>query len=103
MYLEFKARNTNFFKWLKLPCEKPQGLQVFQNVRRLGGDEQHVELLDRLVDVADRVGLDEGVLPDSTGHQLGKGRQQTFDPGLGHLNKLARQKGLATLGANCSC
>ena len=90
-------------KCFQLPSEKPQSLEIFQNVRRLRGDEQHVELLDRLIDVADRVGLDEGVLPDPAWHQLWKGRQETFDPGLRHLNKLAREKGLATLGANCSC
>ncbi len=85
------------------PGKKPESFQVFKNVRRLGGDEQHVELLHRLVNVSDRVGLDEGVLPDAAGHQLWKGRQQAFDPGLGHFHELARQKSLAGLGAHGCC
>ena len=42
--------------------EEPECLEVLEYVAGLGGDEQHVELLHGLVDVAHRLRLHEGVL-----------------------------------------
>ena len=87
---------------MRLPCEQSQGFQVLQDVGGLGGDQDDVELLHRLVHVANGVSLDEGVLPDSAWHQLWKGREKAFDPCLGHLDELSGEQGLAALGANRS-
>ncbi len=80
--------------------KEAQGLEVLENVGRLGRDEEHVELLQRLVDVADGLGLDERVLLGRLGRrggggagpareQLRKGGEEALDPGLGHLDELA--------------
>lgn len=79
--------------------EEAQGLQVLQDVWGARGDEQHVEAVQRLVHVAHRLGLHEGVLPPA-GHQLGEGRQQAFNPGLGHLHKLPGHQSLAAAGTD---
>ena len=71
--------------------EEPEGLEVLEDVAGLGGDEQHVELLHGLVDVAHRLRLHEGVLlrrrlarprRRRRAHQLGEGGKQALDPRL---------------------
>ena len=63
-----------------------------------------------LVHVSHALGLYERVLLGRVargrdwgpwGHQLGEGGQQALDPGLGHLDELPGQEGLAGLGAHC--
>jgi len=59
--------------------KKPQGLQIFQNVTGLGGDEEHEETVKGLIDISDTVSLHEGVLFAGS-HQLREGSQQALDP-----------------------
>lgn len=67
--------------------EQSECLQVLQDVAVLGGDEDHVEFLQRLVHVADAVCFHEGVLLASV-HQFGERGQETLDTRPGHFHKL---------------
>lgn len=82
--------------------EQSERLQVLQDVAVLGGDEDHVELLQRLVHVADAVGLYEGVLLARV-HQFGEGSEETLDTRPGHFHKLPGYDGLPGLGAHRRC
>lgn len=82
--------------------EESERLQVLQDVAVLGGDEDHVELLQRLVHVAHAVGLHEGVLLARV-HQFGERREQTLDTRPGHFHKLPGDDGLSGLGAHRRC
>ena len=68
-----------------------QGLQVLEDVARLGRDQHDEQLLERLVDVAHAVRLHERVLlpePD----QLGERREQALHARPRHLDKLPCQQ-----------
>lgn len=82
--------------------EESERLQVLQDVAVLGGDEDHVELLQRLVDVADAVGLHEGVLLARV-HQFGEGGEEALDARPRHFHKLPGYDGLSGLGAHRRC
>lgn len=61
-------------------------------------DQNHVELVKGLVDVADVVLLDGGMLGPGVG-KLGEGGQKGFDARALHLAELAREDGLAAARA----
>lgn len=82
--------------------EESERLQVLQDVAVLGGDEDHVELLQRLVHVADAVGFYEGVLLARV-HQFRERRQEALDTRPGHFHKLPGHDGLPGLGAHRRC
>lgn len=82
--------------------EESERLQVLQDVAVLGGDEDHVELLQWLVNVADAVRLHECVLLPRV-HQFGERSQETLDSCPGHLHKLSGYDGLPSLGAHRRC
>ena len=95
MSTDVKARSTSPHH----SGEESERLQVLQDVAVLSGDQHHVELLQRLVDVADAVRLHEGVLLPGV-HQLGEGSQETLDASPGHLHELPGHDGLPGLGAH---
>lgn len=82
--------------------EETQCLQVLQYITVLGGDQHHVQLFQRLVDVADTLRLHKCVLFASV-HQFGKSGQQTLHSRPCHLHKLPWHQGLTCLGADCCC
>lgn len=82
--------------------EESESLQVLQDVAVLGGDENHVEFLQRLVHIADTVGFHKGVLLACV-HQFGECSQETLNTRPGHFHKLPRYNGLAGLGAHRRC
>lgn len=82
--------------------EKSEGLEVLQNVTVLGGDEDHVELLQRLVHVSNAVRFHKRVLLACV-HQFRESSQKTLDSCSGHFDKLPRHDGLTGLGAHCCC
>lgn len=82
--------------------EESERLQVLQDVAVLGGDEDHVEFLQRLVHVANAVRFHKGVLLARV-HQLREGGQEALDARPGHFHKLPRYDGLAGLGAHRRC
>lgn len=67
--------------------EQSERLQVLQDVAVLGGDEDHVELLQWLVHIADTVCFHKGVLLARV-HQFGECSQETFNTRPGHFHKL---------------
>lgn len=79
-----------------------QRVDILQNVGLEVGDENHVELVEGLVDKADIVLLDRRVLGTGVG-ELGKGGEECFDAGPGHLAEQARKHGLAATGADRRC
>ena len=66
LFLKFSYKPTKIFKIINFSTDnsgkESQSFQVFQYVACFGCDEQHVELVDGLVDVAHTLGLDECVL-----------------------------------------
>ena len=79
--------------------EESERLQVFQDVAVLSGDQDHVELLQWLVDVANAIRLHEGVLLPGV-HQFGECSQKTLNTSPGHLHKLPGHDGFPGLGAH---
>lgn len=82
--------------------EESECFQVLQDVAVLGGDEDHVEFLQRLVHVADAVCFHKGVLLARV-HQFRECCQETLDTRPGHFHKLPRYDGLTGLGAYRRC
>ena len=82
--------------------EESECLQVLQDVAVLGGDEDHVEFLQRLVHIANTVRFHKGVLLARV-HQFRECSQETLDTCPGHFHKLPRYNGLAGLGAHRRC
>ena len=62
-------------------------------------DEDHVELIKRLVDESDIVLLDGSVLGARVG-KLGEGGEQSFDSRSGHLTELSREDSLPSAGTD---
>ena len=75
--------------------EETQGLEVLQDVGGLGGHQQHVQSLQRLVDVADTLRLHKRVLLPRA-YQLGEGSQEPLHSRPRHLHKLTRQESWET-------
>lgn len=96
-----------FIAIIILPCmlayhtwEEAEGLQVLQDVAILGGDQHHIELLQRLVDIAHTLRLHKRVLLACV-HQLGEGGQQALYTRPCHLHKLPWHQSFSSLGAHC--
>ena len=68
-------------------CEESECLEVLEYVGSLGGDEEHVEFLQWLVDVTYALRLHEGVLFARV-HQFGEGGQEPLDTRPSHLHEL---------------
>lgn len=82
--------------------EESERLQVLQDVAVLGGDEDHVEFLQRLVHIANTVCFHKGVLLARV-HQFRERSQETLNACPGHFHKLPRYNGLPGLGAHRRC
>jgi len=68
-----------------------KGVEILQDIRSLGGDQDDKEILKRLVDIADILRLNESMLLPGA-NKPGEGRQQSFNPGTIHFHKLASHK-----------
>lgn len=66
------------------------------------GDEDHVQLVQGLVDEADIVLLDGRVLGAAVG-EFGERGEEGFNSGSLHLTELAREDGLAAACADGRC
>ena len=78
--------------WTDHSGEEAQCLEVLQDVAGLGGDQQHVQPLQRLVHVAHTLRLHKGVLL-ARPYQLRKGPQETLHSRPRHLHKLTGYQG----------
>lgn len=88
--------------------QEVQCLQVFEDIARFVGQEQHVEALQRLVDVAHRIRLDEGVLDGASAllsrtHELRKGSEQTLYADSADVHELARHQSCKRANRSTSC
>lgn len=79
--------------------EQVEGVDVLEDVRLSVGDEDHVELIERLVDKAHIVLLNGGVLGTAVG-QFREGREEGFDAGSWHLPELAGEDSFPASGAD---
>lgn len=78
-----------------------EGVDVLQNVGLAVGDEDHIQLIQWLVDKADIVLLDCSVLGAAI-RKLGEGKEQCLQSRASHLVKGPGQDGLAPSGADGS-
>lgn len=74
------------------PCVSP-GVEKFtlQDVGLLVGDKDNEQLFQGLVNIADMIGLDSGVLLAAAGELWERG-DQAFNSGPRHLSKLTRDE-----------
>lgn len=79
-----------------------QGVNVLENVGLAVGDEHHVELVERLVDEAHIVLLDDRMLSAAVGELRERG-EESFDSRSWHLPKLTGQDSFPSSGAYRSC
>ena len=79
--------------------KEPERLEVFEDVGGLGCDQDSIELLERLVDVAHRVRLDERVLL-ALADKLRERGEQALDARALDVDKLPRQDDCQ--GVSCS-
>lgn len=79
--------------------EKVERVNVLEDVGLLVGDEDHVELVQGLVDKADIVLLDGRVLGAALGELRERG-EESFDSGSGHLSKLPGEDSFPASGAD---
>lgn len=79
--------------------EEVERVDVLEDVGLAVGDEDHVELVEGLVDETDIVLLDGGVLRAAVG-QLGERGEEGFDARPGHLAELSREDSFAPAGAD---
>ncbi len=73
-------------------CEEVERLDVLEDVAVLVGDEDHVQVLQGLVDVADVLRLDRRVLA-ARADQLGEGGEEHLDARARHVAELPRDDG----------
>ena len=69
-----------------------QRIDVLEDVRRFVGDEEDVEIFERLVDITDFGGFDGGVLAVG-GDEFRERGEEGFDPGSRHRVELTRKDG----------
>lgn len=82
--------------------EEVQGIDILEDVGLAVRDEDHVEFVKGLVDEANIVLFDGGMLCARIS-QLGEGCQKSFDSRSGHLAKLPREDSFPPAGADrCS-
>lgn len=79
-----------------------QGVDVLEDVGLAVCDEDHVELIERLVDESDVILLDSRMLGAAV-CKLGEGGEKGFDARPGHLTELSRKDSFAPAGADRSC
>lgn len=79
--------------------EEVERVNVLKDVGLAVGDEDHVELIQGLVDEADIVLLDGRVLCAALG-ELRKRGEEGFDAGSGHLSKLPGEDSFPSSGAD---
>lgn len=77
-------------------------VNVLEDVGLAIGDEDHVQLIQRLVDKADVV-LFDGRMLRATVCKLGEGGKEGFDARPGHLAELSRKDSFASTGADRCC
>ena len=82
--------------------EEVEGVDVLEDVGLLVRDEDHVELVERLVDEADIVLLDGGMLCSGV-CGLGESGEESFDARPLHIVKRSGKDGLAAAGADGRC
>lgn len=75
-----------------------EGIDVLEDVGLAVGDEDHVQLVQRLVDEANVVLLDSGVLRSAVG-QLGKRGEESLNSRSRHLPKLSGEDSFPATGA----
>lgn len=80
-------------------CEKVQGVDILKDVGLTVRDENHVELVEGLVDESNIVLLNGRVLGTTVGKLWERG-EQSFYPRPGHLAELPRQDSLAAASAD---
>eukprot|EP00760_Papus_ankaliazontas_P004511 PhM_4_TR11928/c0_g1_i1/m.23327 len=83
-------------------AQEPQHAEVVDDVALPRRDDDQVEILEGLVQVAHRRRLQHRVLLLAGADELGEGGEQTLDAHAGHLHELAREEDLAGLVQN-SC
>lgn len=81
--------------------EQMKGVDVLEDVGLTVGDEHHVKLVEGLVDEADIVLLDGGVLGAAVG-ELGERGEEGFYARSWHLSELSREDSFPSAGANRS-
>lgn len=79
--------------------EEMERIDVLEDVGLAVGDEDHVELVQGLVDKTDVVLLNCGMLRTAVG-QLGERGEESFDARPGHLAELSREDSFAPAGAD---
>ena len=82
--------------------EEVQRVDVLENVGLTVRDQNHVKLVERLVNEADIVLFDGSVLSARVG-ELGERGEKSFNSRSLHLTELARQDGLAAACADGCC
>ena len=82
--------------------EEVQRVDVLENVGLAVCDENHVQLIQGLIDETDIVLLDGCVLSSAVG-ELGERGEKSFNSRSLHLTELARQDGLAAACADGCC
>lgn len=104
-----KSCNPSFTPLSTTPCithhtgKQSQRLQIFEDVAGFGGDQNHVELLKRLVHITHRLRVNVSVLKRwPASDQLRKRQQQALDSGASHLDELTRDEGFALFIADAS-
>lgn len=79
--------------------EEVKGIDVLQDVALSVGDEDHVEFVEGLINEANIVLLDGGVLGARVG-ELGERGQESFDSGPGHFSELSGEDSFPPAGAD---
>lgn len=82
--------------------EEVKGVDVLEDVGLAVGNEDYVQFVERLVDEANVVLFDCGVL-SATIRELWEGGQEGFDTGPRHLAELSRENSFAPAGADGRC
>src|SRR5690606_1109484 len=78
-----------------------QSVEILHDVALLVGDDEHVERFDGLVEVANGVGLNEGVLLLEA-HELRESSQQSLDSDSAHLYEESGDQSFTGLSAHGS-
>ena len=81
--------------------QQAQGVQVLDNVARAVGDEQQIQIVERLVKIAHALRLHVRVLLRVRPQELGESAQEALDANASHLHELARDERLAALRHDC--
>lgn len=94
LFQAFTCASDNLGKEVK-------GVDVLKNIGLAVGNEDHVQLIEGLVNEADIVLLYSRVLGPRVG-ELGKGREESFDTRPWHFTELSREDSFPAPGADGS-